>query len=133
MSELESDILKRTMVVASDQGATVFRNNTGMGWTGQATQFSSHRQVHVGPGDVLVRHARPLHAGLIKGSSDAIGWIPTEITQDMVGNKAAVFLALETKSTGGRLTIEQKNFIDRVNEAGGVGLVVTDPSKLKLL
>lgn len=100
-------------------GLRVFRNNTGTGWTGNNIQ--RHGSM------VTIHDARPLEAGLIKGSSDLIGWQSVTITPDMVGKKVAIFVALEVKSPIGRATPEQLNFIRNVNEAGGIAGVVRSP------
>ncbi|QPC45372.1 VRR-NUC domain-containing protein [Kaustia mangrovi] len=92
--------------------ARLFRNNTGMGWAGNATR--------VNPSDVLVRNARPLHAGLCTGSSDLIGWRSVLITPDMVGQTVALFTAVEAKGPTARTTTAQRKFIDAVNRAGGL-------------
>ena len=42
----------------------------------------------------------------------------------MVGQKVAVFVALEVKTTKGRATEEQKNFIAVVKGAGGKAEIV---------
>lgn len=47
--------------------------------------------------------------GLCKGSSDLIGW-----------TKDGRFLAIEVKAPGKKPTDAQLNFIDKVNDAGGV-------------
>lgn len=65
------------------------------------------------PGDVLIRKARPIHAGLCVGSSDLIGW-----------GKTGLFTAIEVKTERGRVTPEQQNFIDAVKRAGGIGAIV---------
>lgn len=57
--------------------------------------------------------------GLVKGSSDLIGWTPVTITQDMVGQTVAVFTAVECKSEKGRVRPEQTYFIQRVKLDGG--------------
>lgn len=82
-------------------------------------------QLHrVKPGDVILENARPLTAGLCKGSSDFIGWHSVEITPDMVGRKIAVFAGLEVKTEKGRATKEQQTFIDAVKISGGIAGVV---------
>jgi hypothetical protein len=93
-----------------------FRNNVGIGWTGDAQRTKA--------GDTIIKDARPLHAGLCKGSSDLIGWVTVEITPDMVGKKIAVFLALEVKATKGRPTKEQRSFIHTVVNSGGIAGIV---------
>lgn len=108
----ESAIQSAILLAASRAGGTIFRQNVGMGWTGKATRDSK-------TGDVLIRQGRPLHAGLIKGSSDLIGWMPVTITPDMVGATIAVFTAIEVKQPGGRSTPEQRTFIRNLQSAGG--------------
>lgn len=109
----EADLQREIMKAVSAAGARIFRNNVGVGWAGQLV---SNRD-----GIVTLARARPLHAGLCKGSSDLIGWTPTLITQDLVGERLAVFTAIEVKSKGARATDEQETFLDRVDEAGGYG------------
>lgn len=125
---LESNILKLVRIAASKLGAVTFRNNVAQAWVGKATQVTRAQTVFLSPGDVVIRNARPLHAGLQKGSSDVIGWYPITITREMLGKRVAVFLAIETKSRTGKLTVEQGNFIDQVMDAGGVAFVAREPS-----
>lgn len=115
----ETAILKRVMLRLSSLGATVFRQNTGLGWVGESRRFTYPETVRVMPGDVLIRHARPLHAGLCVGSSDCIGW-KTETIGD---RRVAVFVAIETKTNDGRVSKEQENFLRCVREAGGIAIV----------
>ena len=84
----------------------IFRNNVGMAYLKR--------------GDELV----PIKFGLFPGSSDLMGWKSITITPDMVGNTIAVFLAVETKTDKNRPTKKQQNFIDQVNNAGGIAGVV---------
>ena len=90
----------------------LFRNNVGTGWAGRYLGRDA-------AGVTLIANARPLHAGLVVGSSDLIGWRTVTITEGMVGRRVAVFAALEAKTGGGRLTVEQANFIKAVKAAGG--------------
>jgi hypothetical protein len=96
--------------------ATMFRNNVAVSWVGDVTELKD--------GSVLIRNARRLHAGLCEGSSDLIGWRSLIITPEMVGELIAVFSALEVKSKTGRATAGQKNFCDRVIQAGGLAGIV---------
>lgn len=89
----------------------LFRNNTGTGWVGKRGKTDI-------PGAVLLLDARPLHAGLCKGSSDLIGFTSVKITPDMVGKTVAIFTAIEIKD-GAKVSDEQKNFIEVVGNAGG--------------
>lgn len=65
------------------------------------------------------QHGRLVTFGLCKGSSDLIGWRTVTVTQDMVGQKVAVFTAIEVKDKG-RPTQDQLAFIKAVRDAGGL-------------
>jgi hypothetical protein len=117
----EHDIQEQIRLkIGSQTGLRIFRNNVGMGWVGASVRISKSGPYYCNVGDVIVRNARPLHAGLIEGSSDLIGWKSVEITPDMVGKTVAVFVAVEVKTEKGRVTSEQRNFIDTVNKFGGI-------------
>lgn len=119
---MESELGRRIQVALSTIGARMFRNNVALGWVGNAVQ-------HLGNGDVLIRNARPLHAGLCEGSSDYIGFNSITITQEMVGARVAVFVACEVKTTTGRVSEAQRNFIAAVKQAGGVAFVARSPEE----
>ena len=91
----ETEIQRRIMVALSKIGVRIFRNNVGTAKQGERT----------------------IKFGLCKGSSDLIGW--TEI------DGVAVFTAVEVKRPMKKPTEHQQNFIDRVNEAGGIAFVAT--------
>ena len=93
----------------------LFRQNVGQGWVG--------RMIRQQAGTVELAAARPLHAGLCEGSSDLIGWRTVEVTPDMVGQRVAVFTAIEVKTETGRPTPEQLKFLDAVRNAGGIACV----------
>lgn len=112
----EMDLLRSILLACSRGPVRLFRQNVGTGWVGQARRFARAETVRVQPGDVLIRNARPLEAGLCKGSSDLIGWGP--------GGR---FVALEVKTPTGRVTPEQRQFLDAVTAAGGIGEVVRSP------
>ena len=57
--------------------------------------------------------------GLCPGSSDLIGYPSVVITPDMVGQRLAVFAAVEVKDRG-RPTEQQAAFINLVQQAGGL-------------
>lgn len=115
MAEPEGDVLKRIMKAASDQGARVFRNNTGQAWVGKVVKQSATY--------ITLQDYRVLNAGLIKGSSDAIGWCPVKVAPEMVGKQLALFLAIEAKTRRGVTTEDQDRFLLAVNSAGGIGFV----------
>jgi hypothetical protein len=122
----ETNITRLVMLIISKfTGTTIFRNNTGMGWTGEVSRLKD--------GSIMIRDPRPLHAGLCKGSSDLIGWTTREITPDMVGKKIAIFTAVEVKGERGRATAEQLNFIQRVRECGGIAGIARNPEDARNL
>lgn len=97
--------------------ALIFRSNAGQAWTGNDIR-------RLPGGAVLIKDARPFHTGLPPGFSDLFGLVSVDVTQDMVGQKVAVFTALECKTEKGRVTEKQANFIKAVNDHGGRAGVV---------
>lgn len=112
----EAPILKRTLMKASQIGNRLFRNNRGMFYT---------------------MDGRPTRAGLeASGASDCIGFARVTITPDMVGKTIAALLVVETKKSSWKKPStktekEQQNFINFVNENGGIGFFLTDPENLQ--
>ncbi len=94
----ESDIQRQIQLHWTALGHRLFRNNVGMAVAANGT---------------LIRY------GLCTGSSDLIGFKVIEISNWMVGHKFAQFAAVEVKSQRGRLTTEQRQFLDMVAENGG--------------
>ena len=112
---------QQAILLAHGSGDTrLWRNNVGTGWAGAATRITAGNLNAIAhtlrPGDVVVRNARPLHAGLCVGSSDLIGY-------RRVGDLAQ-FVALEVKSERGRPTTEQTRFLDHITSAGGCAAIV---------
>lgn len=104
------------------KGLTMFRNNTGTAWAGKiVNNFTKNGKRYV-----TIEEPRPLIAGLTTGSSDLIGWKTIEITPNMVGKKISVFTALEVKTSKGRATKEQLNFLQQVKNNGGISAIVTN-------
>ena len=69
----ETALMKELRIAASQMGARLLRQNTGVGWVGKSKRLPN--------GDVLVKNARPLHAGFV-GWSDLGGWVPVTITPE---------------------------------------------------
>jgi hypothetical protein len=95
---LQSEI-HRTLTERPD--TRLFRNNVGVA-------IENHHGIK-----------RRIRYGLCPGSSDLIGWKTITVTPDMVGQRLAIFTAVEVKSDGGRVSSGQRNFIDCVIDAGG--------------
>jgi hypothetical protein len=116
----EHEIQQRVLLAHGSGPVRLWRNNVGTGWAGQATRVTAGNLQAIAhtlrPGDVVVRNARPLHAGLCVGSSDLIGY-------RRVGDLAQ-FVALEVKSATGRPTPEQTRFLDHISSAGGCAAVI---------
>ena len=88
----------------------IFRNNQGVAkFPAGAGKF---RYVAYGVGPRNSKTKR-------NGGSDGIGWTSITITPEMIGQKVAVFTAIETKTLEGEATDEQINFCEQVRQAGG--------------
>jgi hypothetical protein len=111
---LESDFMRQIMLLATQAGARVFRNNVGSAWQGKKSRRGN---------TVIVDNATLVKYGLCVGSSDLIGWIPVTVTPDMVGQKIAVFTAIETKGHKTGITPEQVNFLSQVANGGGIAIL----------
>jgi len=116
-SEIQNSIL---LSLGARPDVRLFRNNCGTGWCGQVLK-------HTGD-TILLRNPRPLHAGLITGSADLIGWQSVQITEAHLGSVFARFLSVEIKSERGRLSSEQKTWLANVTKAGGLAVVTDDPN-----
>lgn len=117
----ENNIQKLIMMEMSRNGVRIFRNNTGNGVAGsQMKRIEKDGPVMLNIGDWVVRHGSRIQYGLCVGSSDLIGWRPVLVTQSMVGQMIAQFVAAEIKSKTGTASDEQKNFINRVRADGGL-------------
>jgi len=110
----EAPILREVLAL-SKAGVRLFRNTVGAAFIGPFVWAD---------GAVIVTRPQRVQFGLCRGSSDVIGWRTVVITQDMVGQAMAQFVALEVKNDRGRVTAEQQAFIDHVNRCGGIGAVV---------
>ena len=116
----EHEIQQRILLACGKGASRLWRNNVALAWTGQAQQIKRRGMVLLEPGDVLIRNARPLHAGLCKGSSDLIGLRTITVAPEHLGQRLAVFAAVEGKSATGRVTTEQQAFIEQVQGMGGL-------------
>ncbi len=116
--KIQNDILLK---VSKSKLVRLFRNNTGMAWTGEIISRAA--------GMMTIKNPRPFHGGLVKGSSDLIGYKIVTVTEDMVGQELAVFSAVEVKAAQGRTTPEQEQFLRTIREAGGIAEVVRSPEE----
>lgn len=109
--------LRNKILLNLHKSCRLFRNNVAKGWIGK-TFYDSKTNT------ATINNARRLHAGLCKGSSDLIGWTSIEITEEMVGQKIAVFTAFELKTPKDTPKPEQLNFIEQIKKNGGFAGVV---------
>lgn len=91
------------LAVGQLKDVRIFRNNVGLFKT---------------------QDGRNVQTGLCVGSSDLIGFQSVTITPDMVGQKIAVFTAIEIKTEKGKVSPQQEKFIEMVARFGGIGAVV---------
>ena len=105
----EAYVQNKIRLAVGSGDVRLFRNNTGA---------------------LLDMQGRLVKFGLCKGSSDLIGFRSITITPDMVGQKIAVFSAIEVKDKG-KATVEQKNFINIINNAGGYAGVAKNVNDAK--
>jgi len=120
----EKNLINKILLRLSGMGTVLFRNNVGLAWMGRTWRPNGIRNVQVCPRDVVVFDAMPVKYGVGgNGGSDLIGWHPIKITEDMVGHTIAVIAAFEIKTNKVPVTKQQKQFIDNVNNAGGIGVI----------
>ena len=101
MANAETDIQQRIrLAVGTRSDLRLFRNQVG--------QLPDPRT------------GRPVQFGLARGSADLIGWRTITVTPDMVGSRLAVFTSIEVKTATGRLTPQQRNWLEAVRLAGGI-------------
>lgn len=128
----EKKLLNQLLLRATAKGYRLFRNNVGKGWVGKRIEFIKETTTKtVYPGDVVIRGARPLNAGLHVGSSDLIGWKTKKVTYDMLGKDVAIFTSIEAKTKSLQTTAEQSRWIQNIIEAGGIALVARDEDDIK--
>lgn len=123
MASKEKDILNELQLFFTSIGSRLFRNNVAKAWMG--TIYSRDNNM------IMIKNPRLLHSGLAKGSSDLIGWTTKTVTFDMVGKSIAVFTAIEVKTKNIKTTDEQINFINLVNDSGGIGIVAYSVEDVK--
>ena len=112
----ESNIQNLILLALSENDCLVWRVETAGAWVG--------RVLHSEQGTVTLANSRMIQAGLVKGGSDIIG----------IHKPSGRFLAVEVKTTNGRVSKEQTNFINAINKAGGIaGVARSVKDALELL
>jgi hypothetical protein len=118
MSQAETPLCRRIRLGVAGPGSSVrlFRQDCGVAWHGRAREQTAARVVLLEP--------RRISYGLCPGSPDLVGWRSVKITPPMVGETVAVFVGLEVKTPGGRVSESQRNFLDAAKKAGAIAEVV---------
>jgi hypothetical protein len=99
-NRLETELLRKILILAPEHGFRLFRNNIGA-YRSEAGHYIKY--------------------GLCNpGGSDLIGWKPRLITAEDAGKTMAIFTAVEVKAPGGRVTVEQRQFLAVVEKSGGI-------------
>ena len=108
----ETIIQRRIMLVLSELGCLVFRNETAGAWIG--------KKIHQAGDQVTLTNARMMIFGLCKGSSDLVGVAP-----------CGRFFAIEVKTKTGRATKEQLNFLEQIRQHGGLAGIARTTEEAK--
>lgn len=108
----ESLLGKQIQIRLATIGARLFRNNVAKAYVGNVVHWiKKHQTITVEAGDVVIKQGRIISCGLGEGSSD------------YVGVYKGLFTAVEVKTLTGRPTEMQTNFINMVNNSGGIGFI----------
>lgn len=116
----ESNIMRSCMMkICEDKNKKIFRNNVGVGVAYNFKEKKVRTPLQV------------IEYGLCKGSADLIGWKSIEVTPEMVGQRLAIFTAIEIKRPEQSYTSEeQSNFLKSVQDSGGIALIAKSPKDL---
>lgn len=106
----ETEIMKRIQIVLAKCGARLFRNNNALAWAGHVQRFPEPTKILLNPTDVVIRNARPIHAGLGPDSADLVGF----------AKHNGKFISCEVKVPGEEPTAEQYNWLNTVHAAHGI-------------
>lgn len=122
MAQPETLIVTSIMLEASKSGARVWKNIRGFFYTNDSVK-ALKQAIKTANWGLVIKTAdnlRAVRAGIqAEGSSDLVGFVPTVITQDMVGQTIAVCCFIEVKTETGRIAPEQQSFINFIVKSGG--------------
>jgi hypothetical protein len=122
MSHQETNVVNTIMIDSSSHGAKLFRNVRGLFYTKDSVKalILAAMTLNVGHIRNMIGQLRQVTGGLtVSGSGDLIGFTPVIITQEMVGQKIAVFTSIEVKTKTGVVQKDQKHFVDFIVLNGG--------------
>lgn len=130
MATKHTNLLKRAALRAEAiRGAFVriYRNESGHGVVGNIKAIHEAETIKLYPGDFVVRGGRRTSFGIATGGGDLIGLASIVVTQEMVGQRVALFVSGEGKVDGDRMSDEQREWHQTVLDAGGVSVEIRDP------
>ena len=127
----EAGVTSRWLLRAAKLGARLLRTNSGRAWI---SGMGPKGVKKLTDGSVHILQPRSIGLGMclangdtVPGLSDHNGYVIKTIKPEWVGRRVAVYLASEEKrQRGGRATDDQKSFVLRVRDDGGIGLIVND-------
>lgn len=118
MTEAE---LQQQIRLLSRGNIRLFRTNVALAWVGD-------KVVKLPNGDVLLKNGRPMKVG-VEGMSDTNGWVSRTVVPNMVGQRVAIYTALEIKTPDHRTNKDrlekQLAFLETVKQHGGIAGMVT--------
>lgn len=112
---------------------TCFRHDVGSAYAG-GHEFVAKKNgmIPVKKGDRVIKNPSRIRYGLEKGAGDLIGWTEKVITEEMVGQKIAIFTSIEDKSDTDRIGLEQIIWLLNLRLAGAIAEVYKEGEKLSL-
>jgi hypothetical protein len=110
MADNETNIVRECLIRASKLNARLWRQQSGMGWIGKTVRIDKPQMISVAPGDVVIRQARPFHAGF-EGLSDTGGYCMVD--------GLPVITQVEVKTATGTVRPEQRKWISFIRSIGG--------------
>lgn len=105
----ETIIMAKVQLAVTPLGARLFRNQVG------SYQLKDGRWLSSGIGG--------------PGGADLVGWTPLTIGPQHLGQRLAVFTALEVKTAKGTPTDQQRDFLQGVRDQGGLAHLVRSPDE----
>lgn len=118
----ESTLLRKILTEYPASGHRLWRMHSMSVWAGKSKRITEPTTLTLQRGDVVITRANRVKVGF-DGLSDLMGFTKVTITKDMVGREVAVLTACETKSSAGKATKAQQNFIRMVNQNGGIAVI----------
>lgn len=120
----ESSLYGEIMRALSRDATRLFRQQSGLFWTGRVIEHTAQRVVLLNPRAVKVG---------TPGMSDLGGITSVIITPDMVGRTVGIDVQIEVKSNRGRVTPEQAAYLSTLQSLGaraGIARSVDDAARI---